>query len=71
MASLTLQDVIKPKKATPKVLKTIDEVPEPPAQPKQPKVVAKVVAKVEPKVKQIEKKEIKTAVYRGRKKRGR
>ena len=72
LASLTLQDVIKPKKRSPKVLKTIDEVPEPLAQTgttgttqaKQPKVLAKV----EP---VIEKKEIKTAVYRGRKKRGR
>ena len=86
LASLTLQDVIKPKKPSPKVLKTIDEVPEPPAQTgttgttqqaKQPtkaqaQVAAakqpKVLAKVEP---VIEKKEIKTAVYRGRKKRGR
>ena len=69
LASLTLQDVIKPKKRSPKVLKTIDEVPEPPAQAKQPtKAKVKVLAKLEP---VIEKKEIKTAVYRGRKKRGR
>ena len=68
LASLTLQDVIKAKKPSPKVLKTIEEEPEPQAQPKQPKVVAK---QLEPEVKQIEKKEIKTAIYRGRKKRGR
>ncbi len=73
LASLTLQDVIKPKKRSPKVLKTIVEVPEPPTQAKAQVQVAaakqpKVLAKVEP---VIEKKEIKTAVYRGRKKRGR
>ena len=86
LASLTLQDVLKPKKKAKildvEELTTIPEAEEQqekpkPVQAKQPKVEAAVgqKAKVVAQAKQLEpkkeEKEIKTAVYRGRKKRGR
>ena len=79
LASLTLQDVLKPKKKA-KILdvEELTTIPEAAEAEEQPKPVKKkveeqakqpkVLVKVEPKK---EEKEIKTAVYRGRKKRGR